>query len=407
MGKQLQPKLRFPGFENNLSTSFLKDIAKFSKGKNISKADINENGKYECIRYGELYTKYNEVINVIHSRTNLEKSSLVFSEENDVIIPASGESAVDIATASCVKRSGIALGGDLNIIKTKENGIFLSYYFNSRKKYDIAKKAQGISVIHIYSEHLKSLSLNLPSIPEQQKIAGYLSTIDQKISLLKEKKVESIRYKKSMMQKLFSQEIRFKDDDRTDFGEWEIVRLGDISERVRTKNKENSQNILTISGQKGLINQFDYFLNQYAAKDVTGYYFIQKDDFAYNKSYSKGYPYGAIKRLVKYESGVLSTLYICFRFKINHSFSFFEHFFESGTFNHNLYKICVEGARNHGLLNVGIDDFFNEKISIPSLPEQQKIADFLSAIDNSINKVEEQIHQTKLFKKAMLQQMFV
>src|SRR5690606_33233139 len=122
-------------------------IAIFSKGKGVSKSDIIENGLIECIRYGELYTEYNETIIDIKSRTNESKDRLVLSEYNDILIPASGETQIDIATASCVLKSGVAIGGDINIIKTTQNGVFLSYYFNSKKKHEIASLAQGASVI--------------------------------------------------------------------------------------------------------------------------------------------------------------------------------------------------------------------------------------------------------------------
>src|SRR5690606_2482906 len=146
-----------------------------------SKSDIEENGITECIRYGELYTHYQEVITKIKSRTNVDKSALVLSEENDVIIPASGETTIDIATASCVLKSGIALGGDLNIIKTKQDGVFLSYYLNSKKKIEIANLAQGISVVHLYSSQLASLSLALPKLKEQKRISSFLASLDERI----------------------------------------------------------------------------------------------------------------------------------------------------------------------------------------------------------------------------------
>ena len=120
------PKLRFPEFKGEWERKRLGDIAKFSKGKGISKSEIAEDGKTDCIRYGELYTRYGEVINNVYSRTNVDAKKLVLSEANDVIIPASGETQIDISTASCVIKSGVALGGDLNIIKTENNGVFLS-----------------------------------------------------------------------------------------------------------------------------------------------------------------------------------------------------------------------------------------------------------------------------------------
>lgn len=164
------PKLRFREFEKEWEEKNLKNIAIFSKGKLISKEDISETG-IECIRYGELYTTYNEVISNVVSKTNLNISNLVLSEKNDIIIPCSGETAMDIAKASCVIKSGVALGGDLNILKLKENGIFLSYYLNNKAKYQIASLAQGASVVHLYEDHLKKLKVKIPNLKEQKKIA--------------------------------------------------------------------------------------------------------------------------------------------------------------------------------------------------------------------------------------------
>ena len=118
------PNIRFPQFVGGWSVFRLRDIARFSKGKNISKDDIVPNGKFEAIRYGELYTRYREAIKSVYSRTDLDGRDLVFSAKNDIIIPASGETNVDIATASCVLKDGVALGGDINIIRTDADGVF-------------------------------------------------------------------------------------------------------------------------------------------------------------------------------------------------------------------------------------------------------------------------------------------
>jgi type I restriction enzyme S subunit len=218
------PKLRFPEFSDKWEVKKLGEIAKFSKGKGISKADIEENGSLECIRYGELYTRYGETIKSIFSKTNIDKSDLVLSEANDVIIPASGETQLDIATASCVLKSGVALGGDLNIIRTKQNGVFLSFYLNNNKKQDIASLSQGVSVVHLYPSQLATLTLNLPTSKEQTKIANFLTAIDEKIQALKQKKTLLEQYKKGIMQQIFSQELRFKNDDGSDFDDWEDIK---------------------------------------------------------------------------------------------------------------------------------------------------------------------------------------
>jgi len=198
-----KPKLRFDGFSGDWEEKRLGDIVKVFKGKGISKNDIIENGRLECIRYGELYTYYREIINDIKSKTNLNEDNLILSKKNDIIIPSSGETSIDIAIASCVTKDNIALGGDLNILRGKENGIFLAYYLSNAKKYEIAKLAQGIAVIHLYASQLINLNLKLPSIDEQQKIAETLTSLDNLIEA-QTKKVETLKqHKKGLMQKLF------------------------------------------------------------------------------------------------------------------------------------------------------------------------------------------------------------
>ena len=181
----------------------LGDVAKFSRGKGISKSDIEEQGVNECIRYGELYTTYNEIIDSIVSKTNVSLKGSVISKSNDVIIPSSGETHLDIATASCVLKDGVILGGDLNIIRTKLNGVFLAYLLNSSMKKDIASLAQGNSVVHLYNKELSTLNLELPCLSEQTKIAHFLSALDRKIAVVDEQIEKTKEWKKGMLQKMF------------------------------------------------------------------------------------------------------------------------------------------------------------------------------------------------------------
>lgn len=181
----------------------LEKIGAFLKGKGISKADIVEDGFTPCIRYGELYTHYGEVISKVISATNLEIENLILSKANDVLIPASGETQIDIATASCVLHDDVALSGDLNIFRTKENGVFLSYLIRSHLKMQIAQLAQGNSVVHLYSSQLKGVRLNLPCLEEQTKIANFLSAIDQKIEVVAQQIEQAKQWKKGLLQQMF------------------------------------------------------------------------------------------------------------------------------------------------------------------------------------------------------------
>ncbi|MCG9692361.1 restriction endonuclease subunit S [Vibrio sp. Isolate22] len=197
------PELRFLEFKGHWKKKSLGDVASFSKGKGISKSDIAIDGRLPCIRYGQLYTHYGETITRVISCTNVPSDELVLSQSNDVIIPASGETQEDIATASCVKNSGIALGGDLNIIRSSIDGVFLSYYLNGAKKSEIARMAQGNAVVHLYANQLKVLELYLPELREQQKIANCLSSIDEVITT-QNRKLESLKvFKKGLVEGVF------------------------------------------------------------------------------------------------------------------------------------------------------------------------------------------------------------
>ena len=153
------------------------------KGTGISKDQLSDDGE-PCILYGELYTKYkSETIREVISKTNIDNTKLVRSKANDVIIPCSGETAEDIATARCVLNGNILLGGDLNIIRLHGyDGAFMSYQLNGKRKYDIAKVAQGVSVVHLYGEHLKGVKTINPCLEEQKKIASLLALLDERIS---------------------------------------------------------------------------------------------------------------------------------------------------------------------------------------------------------------------------------
>ena len=177
------PNLRFPEFQEEWKEERLADIADLYKGTGISKDQLSDDGE-PCILYGELYTKYkSETIREVISKTNINNTKLVRSKANDVIIPCSGETAEDIATARCVLNGNILLGGDLNIIRLHGyDGAFMSYQLNGRRKYYIAKVAQGVSVVHLYGEHLKGVKTINPCLEEQKKIASLLALLDERIT---------------------------------------------------------------------------------------------------------------------------------------------------------------------------------------------------------------------------------
>lgn len=203
MQKIFSQELRFKGFSGEWESHPLSKLGTFFKGAGLSKADLSDEGN-PCVLYGELYTKYTEVIGNVKSKTNVEFDNAVIGKTNDVLIPSSGETAIDIATASCLQQDDVILGGDLNVFRSNQvNGIFTSYQLNTSKKFEIAKLAQGASVVHVYNDQLKRLKLSIPTIQEQEKIASFFSLIDKKLELEMEKLEKLQDYKKGLLQQMF------------------------------------------------------------------------------------------------------------------------------------------------------------------------------------------------------------
>ncbi|MBT8870145.1 hypothetical protein BTH64_05955 [Lactobacillus delbrueckii subsp. bulgaricus] len=190
--------------------------------------------------------------------------------------------------------------------------------------------------------------------------------------------------------------------------DWEQCKLGDLADRVTTKNKGMVSELpLTISAQDGLISQDEFFNKKVASKDLSSYLLLHHGDFAYNKSYSNGYPFGTIKRLEKYPQGVVSSLYIAFKPNSSISSDFMAQYYESNNWHKEIYKCAAEGARNHGLLNVPPSDFFATNLNIPiTKSEQLKIGRLLNAVDQTITLHEEKKRQLERLKSALLQKMF-
>ena len=188
--------------------------------------------------------------------------------------------------------------------------------------------------------------------------------------------------------------------------EWEEIRFNKKFSRVNRKNTEGNTNVLTISAQYGLINQEEFFNKSVASEDKSTYFLVKKGEYAYNKSYSSGYPFGALKRLERYDSGVVSPLYICFAATSeNKCPDFYSQYFEAGKMNSEIQAFAQEGARNHGLLNISVDDFFNSVIVSPSLAEQEKIAEILATQDKVIELKEKLLEEKKKQKKYLMQQL--
>lgn len=291
----------------------------------------------------------------------------------------------------------------------KLNVFFLRHFLEIKLKNRIAIERRDGNTPYITMSTLTKMKIQAPdSNKEQEKIGNFLSLFDRLIEKLETKVGLLKELKKGYLQQLFPAKgekvpkIRFSGFEE----DWFEYQLGDISTRITRKNNVDNQNTLTISGSQGLVSQEEYFSKRVASSDLKNYTLIYKNDFAYNKSYSNGYPMGAIKRLNKYEIGVVSSLYICFKLTEKIDNNFIESYFDTGLTNEQLTRVSAEGARNHGLLNISPQDFFSIKISTPDFLEQEKIGDFFKSLDSLIEKQEKELNSIEQLKKGYMQRLF-
>lgn len=316
-----------------------------------------------------------------------------------------------IGNLAYYRGENVVLGKSASYINIKDSvNLDFIYYILSSSKTQAFYESEltGTTIRNLSIKSIKSTEILTPPLPEQKKIAQILSTWDKAISVTENLLANSQQQKKALKQQLLTGKKRLLDDNGTRFSEiWELHALSKLFQRVTTKNNGKSTNVVTISGQHGLIKQEDFFKKTVASDTLDGYFLLKKGQFAYNKSYSNGYPMGAIKRLNRYPEGVVTTLYICFELSTpKESYGdYWEHYFESGLLNNSLSQIAHEGGRAHGLLNVKPSDFFSLKVPVPGFEEQQKIAAVLSAADAEISTLEKKLACLKDEKRALMQQL--
>lgn len=402
----------FPEWEENTLGTF---CVKIGSGK------TPKGGRKIYCDNGVMFIRSQNVLNgildltdVVYITNDINESMLsTVLEEYDILLNITGASIGRCCLYLCKKKANV--NQHVCIIRLDKNAdiipeFLLQYILSDCIQNQIKSFQSGGSREGLNFQQVSNFIVYRPSLPEQHKIAAVLSTIDEIISATEAEVSAWEERKKGVMQKLFSQEVRFKTDDGSDYPEWEEKKLGELTKRISRRNKDGISDIpLTISSAYGLIDQRKYFNKVVAAQDLTNYYLLKKGEFAYNRSSSVGYDFGAIKRLDEYECGAVSTLYICFSIKDDNVVysDFLVEYFDSCKWNKYAGTVCAEGARNHGLLNISVNDFFDMPILLPSLPEQRKIADCLSSFDDVINQAKAELAAWQEFKKGLLQQMFV
>ena len=372
------PNLRFPEFEGEWEKKRLSDIADLSKGIGISKDQLSADGE-PCILYGELYTKYkSERIKEVISKTNIDNTKLVKSKANDVIMPCSGETAEEIATARCVLKDDILLGGDLNIVRLHGyDGSFMSYQLNGKRKYDIAKVAQGVSVVHLYGEHLKNIKTINPSLNEQKKIANLLSLLDERIST-QNKIIEDLKKLKSAISDRLFKNIK-----------GDVITLSEICDIV--KGKQINGEYLTESGEYYVMN---------GGTEPSGYYGDYNVD-ANTISISEG---GNSCGYVQFNTSPFWSGGHCYSIQniADHVDNLYlYHYLKSNE------EVIMRLRIGSGLPNIQKKDLTMFKIKVPTFEQQITISTFLSSLERKAD-IEERILNVILKQKLyLLQQMFI
>ncbi len=377
------PELRFPGFEGEWEEKKLEDIIKVNSGKDYKHLDKGDIPVYGT---GGYMTSVSEPLSEIDAVGIGRKGTI-----NKPYLLEAPFWTVDTLFYCTPK---------------KETDILFILSLFRKINWKVYDESTGVPSLS--KQTINKINRFVPTNKEQQKIGKFFSKLDRQIELEEQKLELFQQQKKGYMQKIFSQELRFKDESGNDYPDWEEKELGEVADRVIRKNKNfESKKPLTISGQLGLIDQTEYFSKSVSSKNLENYTLIKNGEFAYNKSYSNGYPLGAIKRLTRYDSGVLSSLYICFSIKSEMSKDFMEAYFDSTHWYREVSGIAVEGARNHGLLNISVNDFFTILIKYLSLEEQRKIGDFFIKLDRQIELEEQKLELLQQRKKALLKSMLI
>ncbi len=404
--KRLNPQLRFPEFNTNWKISKIGDLGYFYYGKSAPKWSVTEDAETPCVRYGELYSKFKEVIKEVYSYTNINPKDLKFSKGGEVLVPRVGENPLEFAKCSHLTLPNVAIGEMISVFNTDEDSLFITYCFNATCKKSFAKVVEGANVSNLYFRYLEHIEVSFPGIDEQQKIASFLTTIDSRLQSLEKKKTLLEQYKKGVIQQIFKQEIRFKDENGNTFPKWEKRRFSDVFFEHKLKSTGNEE-VHSVSVHKGVINQIEHLGRSFSAKNTDHYSRVLPNDIIYTKSPTGDFPLGIIKQSHINEDVIVSPLYGVFTPETKELGYMLHVYFESPINTSNyLSSIIQKGAKN--TINITNNTFLSKRMLLPvSKEEQTKIANFLSAIDKKIALVNEQIEKTKTYKKGLLQQMFV
>ncbi|MCQ5201198.1 restriction endonuclease subunit S [Mordavella massiliensis] len=405
--KRRVPKLRFPGFTEDWEQRKLGKLVSFSKGSGYSKGDLKEVGT-PIILYGRLYTKYETVISEVDTFVD-EKAGSVYSKGGEVIVPGSGETAEDISIASVVEKPGILLGGDLNVITPPANldAAFLAISISNGKPHsDMAKMAQGKSVVHLHNSDLAKIDFPYPSYEEQCKISGYFTNFDHLITLHQRKCDRLKELKKGLLQKMFPKngekipELRFPGFTE----DWEQRKVGELLiERNEQSPMSDEYPLMAFIANEGVAPKGERYDRSALVADTENKLYKRTEfgDFIYS---SNNLETGSIG-LNKYGKACISPVYSIFQPTGIADSNFLGRRLVRKDFINSMVK-WRQGVI-YGQWKIHESDFLKIEIPVPSVEEQRQIGDFLDDLDNLITLHQRKLEHLKELKKGLLQQMFV
>ena len=418
------PHLRFPEFHGEWEKCKVSDLLDFYSTNSLSWNQL-EYGTDNMLNlhYGLIHVGLPTMVDLSKDilpaiKKENEPKNFELCKEGDIAFADASEDTNEVAKAIefyTLEDKAVVCGLHTIHGRDKSNKTVVGYkgyaFSSTAFHHQIRRIAQGTKIYSISAKNFAECYIGIPSKEEQTKIAKLLRLIDERIAT-QSKLIEDLKKLKSaIVEKVFCSPNQEYPMCRIEGFEQALstYKMSDFSSRIATKNKDSKCSlVLTIAAQYGLVNQESFFNKSVASENLTGYYLLHKGEFAYNRSYSAGYDWGTVKRLDNYDEGVLSTLYICF--KINETIvdsDYLAYYFESTKWHRGMSDIAGEGARNHGLLNVSMADYFNTKHRFPVIEEQKAIAKILNAITEKERKATLLGECYQKQKQYLLCQMFI
>ena len=408
-GLEKCPKLRFPGFDEPWRAEKLSDFAeRVTRRNSYNETDLplTISSKYGLV---DQISYFNKTV------ASKDMSGYYLLRNGEYAYNKSYSVGYDFGSIKRLDRYHMGALSTLYICFAlkKHDTDFIKAYFDSLKWYKeiymiSAEGARNHGLLNVPTDEFFATKHYLPeNTAEQRKIADFLIALERRIDAQQSLVDNLKKYKRGVFEMVFSQKVRLIPKSKRK--DWRNYKLSDFTTRVTRKNGGQSDIPLTISAQYGLIDQRDFFSKTIASADMSRYYLLRSGEYAYNRSTSNDYPFGSIKRLELYPMGAVSTLYLCFRVKDDIVLSdLAKWYFESSQWHRGVNEICAEGARNHGLLNVPTDGFFNTVHTLPSDPEEQlAIASYLSLFQARLDSAQAVLEKLLRIRSGLMQRLFI